>query len=152
MGTAESLVEHLFRHQAGRSAARLTRVLGPAYVALAEESVQEALVRALQTWPYGGVPDNPAAWLTTTARARAIDRLRRARVGAQKYALLGEQTTPDEGAFAMLTLGSDSTLADDLLRLIGDDFTVELHALEPRVDPPPDTPHIADVVLRARRH
>jgi len=40
---------------------------------------------------------------------------------------------------------------DDLVRLLGDDFTVELHAVEPRIDPPPDTPHIADVVLRARR-
>jgi SAM-dependent methyltransferase len=41
--------------------------------------------------------------------------------------------------------------ADDLARLLADDFTVELHAVEPRIDPPPDTPHIADVVLRARR-
>jgi SAM-dependent methyltransferase len=41
--------------------------------------------------------------------------------------------------------------ADDLGRLLGDDFTVELHAVQPRIDPPPDTPHIADVVLRARR-
>jgi SAM-dependent methyltransferase len=41
--------------------------------------------------------------------------------------------------------------ADDLCRLLGDDITVELHAVEPRIDPPPDTPHIADVVLRARR-
>jgi hypothetical protein len=40
---------------------------------------------------------------------------------------------------------------DDLERVLGDDFTVELHAVEPRIDPPPDTPHIADVVLRARR-
>jgi len=42
--------------------------------------------------------------------------------------------------------------ADDLDQLLGDDFTVELHAVEPRIDPPPDNPHIADVVLRARRH
>ena len=41
--------------------------------------------------------------------------------------------------------------ADDLDQLLGDDFTVELHAVEPRIDPPPDTPHIADIVLRARR-
>jgi hypothetical protein len=41
--------------------------------------------------------------------------------------------------------------ADDLDQLLGDDFTVELHAVEPRIDPPPETPHIADVVLRARR-
>ena len=46
---------------------------------------------------------------------------------------------------------ADYVDADDLRRLLGDDFTVELHAVEPRIDPPPDTPHIADVVLRARR-
>ena len=46
---------------------------------------------------------------------------------------------------------ADYVGADDLGRLLGDDFTVELHAVEPRIDPPPDTPHIADVVLRARR-
>ena len=46
---------------------------------------------------------------------------------------------------------ADYVDADDLARLLGDAFTVELHAVEPRIDPPPDTPHIADVVLRARR-
>jgi SAM-dependent methyltransferase len=46
---------------------------------------------------------------------------------------------------------ADYVDADDLVRLLGDDFTVELRAVEPRIDPPPDTPHIADVVLRARR-
>jgi len=46
---------------------------------------------------------------------------------------------------------ADYVGADDLYRLLGDDFTVELHAVAPRIDPPPDTPHIADVVLRARR-
>jgi SAM-dependent methyltransferase len=45
---------------------------------------------------------------------------------------------------------ADYVGADDLGRLLGDDFTVELHAVEPRIDPPPDTPHIGDVVLRAR--
>ena len=47
---------------------------------------------------------------------------------------------------------ADYVGADDLGRLLGDDFTVELHAVEPRIDAPPGTPHIADVVLRARRH
>ncbi len=46
---------------------------------------------------------------------------------------------------------ADYVGSDDLRRLLGDDFTVELHAVEPRIDPPPGTPHIADVVLRARR-
>lgn len=46
---------------------------------------------------------------------------------------------------------ADYVGADDLSRLLSDDFTVELHAVEPRIDPPPDTPHVADIVLRARR-
>jgi hypothetical protein len=46
---------------------------------------------------------------------------------------------------------ADYVDADDLRQLLGDDFTVELDTVEPRIDPPPDTPHIADVVLRARR-
>jgi RNA polymerase sigma-70 factor (ECF subfamily) len=64
------------------------------------------------------VPANPAAWLTTAARARALDRLRRARVGTEKYALLGERSTSDEGAFPMLDQGDDTSLQDDRLRLI----------------------------------
>jgi len=46
---------------------------------------------------------------------------------------------------------ADYVAADDLLELLGDDFTVELHSVEPRVDPPPGTPHVADIVVRARR-
>ncbi len=46
---------------------------------------------------------------------------------------------------------ADYVGADDLVQLLGDDFTVELNVIEPRIDPPPDTPHIADAVLRARR-
>jgi SAM-dependent methyltransferase len=60
----------------------------------------------------------------------------------------------DEHREHMRSRGIDPTDyigADDLDRLLGDDFTVELHAVEPRIDPPPDTPHIADVVVRARR-
>ena len=51
---------------------------------LAEESVQEAFTIAIERWPRDGIPDNPGAWITTTARNRAIDRLRRDRVGATK--------------------------------------------------------------------
>ena len=47
---------------------------------------------------------------------------------------------------------ADYVGGEDLFRLLGEDFTVDLHAVMPRIDPPPGTPHIADVVLRARRH
>jgi RNA polymerase sigma-70 factor (ECF subfamily) len=71
------LVEHLFRHEAGRLVAVLGRRLGAAHFDLAEEAVQDALVLALRQWPFAGVPENPAAWLARTARHRALDRLRR---------------------------------------------------------------------------
>lgn len=71
------LVDHLFRRQAGRMVAALVRALGPARLDLAEDLVQEALVKALQRWPFHGIPDDPAAWLFRVARNLAIDRLRR---------------------------------------------------------------------------
>ena len=71
------LVEHLFRHESGRMVSTLVRILGPRHLDLAEEVVQDALVRALDLWPYQGVPDNPTAWLIQVARNKALDRLRR---------------------------------------------------------------------------
>ena len=55
------LVDHLFRRKSGQMVSILTRILGPANLDAAEESVQEALLRALQTWPTNGVPANPGA-------------------------------------------------------------------------------------------
>ena len=65
---------------------------------LAEEAAAEAFAVAAQRWPSGGVPDNPGAWLVTTARHRAIDRLRRDRVLASKLPLLAPEPTTDEPA------------------------------------------------------
>jgi RNA polymerase sigma-70 factor (ECF subfamily) len=82
------LTEHLFRHAAGRLVAALTRVVGPARLDLAEEVVQDALVRALEIWPYRGVPANPAGWLFAVARHLALDRLRRESILHRKLSLL----------------------------------------------------------------
>lgn len=73
------LSEHLFRHEAGRMVATLTRILGVHSLALAEDVVQEAFCRALEIWKFRGVPENPSAWLMTTAKNRALDVLRRER-------------------------------------------------------------------------
>ncbi|MGO8969442.1 MAG: RNA polymerase sigma factor [Myxococcaceae bacterium] len=70
-------VEHLFRHEAGRMVAALTRVFGIHNLALAEDVVQDALCRALEVWKFGGLPENPSAWLMATAKNRALDVLRR---------------------------------------------------------------------------
>jgi RNA polymerase sigma-70 factor (ECF subfamily) len=87
------LIEHLFRQQAGRMVAHLTRLLGPAHLDLAEETVQEAMLRALQTWPYQGVPENAAAWLFRVAHNIAIDGLRRNQVlGDKTNAIVSELT------------------------------------------------------------
>jgi RNA polymerase sigma-70 factor (ECF subfamily) len=71
------LVEHLFRHEAGRLLASLGRRLGLEHLDLAEEVVQDALVQALRQWPFHGVPANPTAWLARVAHNRALDLLRR---------------------------------------------------------------------------
>ena len=69
--------EHLFRHEAGRMIATLTRLFGVHNLALAEDVVQEAFCRALEVWKFRGVPENPSAWLMATAKNRALDVLRR---------------------------------------------------------------------------
>jgi RNA polymerase sigma-70 factor (ECF subfamily) len=70
------LVGHLFRHEAGRMAAVLTRLLGFNAFDLAEDIVQDSLLQAMSVWRYKGIPENPSAWLYTVARRRALDSLR----------------------------------------------------------------------------
>ena len=95
----------VFREEAGRLTAAMLRLLGN--FDLAEEVVQDSLVVALERWPAQGIPDNPGAWLMTTARRRAIDVLRRDRRYSEKLALL--ERAP---------LEPDAREADDRLRLI----------------------------------
>src|ERR1051325_3949948 len=71
------LVAHFFRHEAGTLISVLTGIFGINRLQLAEDVVQESLIRALRTWPYAGVPRNPAAWLTQTAKNLALDLIRR---------------------------------------------------------------------------
>jgi RNA polymerase sigma-70 factor (ECF subfamily) len=88
--------------------ATLTRWTGN--LALAEDAVQDATVRALETWRTDGVPENPVAWLRTVARRRAVDLIRREAARGEKEAA-AMQTLPDE-------VPVDSVVADDLLRLV----------------------------------
>ncbi|HET9521636.1 MAG TPA: RNA polymerase sigma factor [Candidatus Limnocylindrales bacterium] len=117
-----AIVDRVFREEQGRAVATLIRVLGD--FDLAEEAVQEAFVTALETWPARGVPDNPGAWITTTARNRAIDRLRRRKLLAEKEELLKRQAAIDEELAAAdpdAALDSEndmSPITDDRLRLI----------------------------------
>jgi predicted RNA polymerase sigma factor len=73
------LSEHLFRRESGRLVAALTRIFGIHNLTLAEDVVQDAFCRAIEIWKIRGVPDDPAAWLMTVARNRALDVVRRER-------------------------------------------------------------------------
>lgn len=75
----KSLIDHLFRHESGKLISVLTRIFGPHNLELAEDVVQDVLVKALDHWKYHGVPENPTAWLFTAARNKALDVIRRER-------------------------------------------------------------------------
>ena len=109
------------RVEGGRVIATLARLVGD--LQLAQDAAQDAAVSALERWPRDGIPANPAAWLTTVARHKALDRLRRE----------GHRTAREEGAVRMLEGAGDeplpdSVVRDDLLRLI---FTCCHPALAP---------------------
>ncbi len=99
MTDARVVVERTFRAESGAALATLTRMLGD--LEAAEDAVQEAFVEALRTWPDRGVPDRPGAWITTTARNRALDRVRREARRADREAAAGRATAdaaPDAAA------------------------------------------------------
>jgi RNA polymerase sigma-70 factor (ECF subfamily) len=106
----DAVLEGVFREETARAVAALIRVTGD--FALAEECWQDACERALRTWPERGIPDNAGAWLFRTARNRAIDRLRRDRVGREKAAAAAQI---DE----LRAMGDDMhEIPDDRLRLL----------------------------------
>jgi RNA polymerase sigma-70 factor (ECF subfamily) len=113
------LAERLFREEAGKLIATLTRLFGVGHLQLAEDVVQEALAKALRLWPFYGVPQNPAAWLTQTAKNLALDVLRREKTFAGKEAAIVawiEQSTSgparDEAGF------DENEIRDDRLRML----------------------------------
>ncbi len=114
----------LIRVEGGRALATLTRVFGD--LQLAEDSLQDAIVIALERWPETGVPASPAAWLTVTARNKALDRLRReGRRNEKEEAAMRDLSPPADDPDDS---PNDSTIDDDTLRLI---FTCCHQALAP---------------------
>ncbi len=109
------VTEHFFRQEGARLVATLTAHLGTHQLQLAEDVVQESLVRALQTWPYRGVPDNPAAWLTRTAKNLALDHLRRQQRWNTKQ---GSIAAEHERWLSTSVDETYDTFADDTLRLM----------------------------------
>ena len=107
-------IERVFRAEYGRAVAVLTRVFGD--IDTAEDAVQDAFAEAARRWPEAGLPPSPAGWIITTARNRAIDRLRREAARADKHAqaalLHAQDRTPaEEGPCAMTGCGSCSPAA-----------------------------------------
>lgn len=99
-----------------RLIATLSRMLRD--VPLAEELTQDALVAALEAWPTIGVPDNPGAWLMTTARRRALDVLRRGKMLADKHDMLARDMLQEQEIVPDFDAGLDDDIDDEMLRLV----------------------------------
>src|SRR6266481_985516 len=111
--------DHLFRREAGRMVATLTRVFGVHNLALAEDVVQDAFCRALEVWKFRGVPENPSAWLIATAKNRALDILRRQRTARTFAPELGRLLDSEWTlAPAVEELFAANAIKDDLLRMM----------------------------------
>ena len=106
-------VENTFREAHGQAVATLTRVFGD--ITLAEDAVQDAFVTAVHRWPRDGVPDNPAGWIITTARNRAVDVVRRSRRGRE---LAMQIATDGLRARSMSDPADQEPMRDDQLRLV----------------------------------
>ncbi|RYZ05235.1 MAG: RNA polymerase sigma factor [Myxococcales bacterium] len=105
--------------ESARVIATLSRIVRD--VGLAEELAQDALLAALEQWPEQGIPDNPAAWLTATAKHRALNTLRRGKMLQRKHEDLGYELgalQEPERLIAQLEAAMDDEVGDDLLRLI----------------------------------
>jgi RNA polymerase sigma-70 factor (ECF subfamily) len=123
-GARASAIEEIFRREAGRVLATLIRLLGD--FDLAEEAQQEAFAAALERWPSHGMPENPRAWLISTGRNKAIDRIRRDILFRTKIS--GELAAAESGLDATLDAADEEIFGDDRLRLI---FTCCHPALNP---------------------
>jgi RNA polymerase sigma factor (sigma-70 family) len=111
-------IDAVWRIESARLIAGLARMVRD--VGLAEELAQDALVAALERWPESGVPDNPGAWLMATAKHRAIDRFRRAKLLERKQEELGRELEAEQATTADFdaALDDEGDVGDDLLRLV----------------------------------
>jgi RNA polymerase sigma factor (sigma-70 family) len=114
---AHRTIEAVWRIESAKLIAGIARIVRD--VGMAEDLAQDALVAALEQWPNGGVPDNPGAWLMTTAKHRAIDQLRRSTRIERKHQQLGHELEAlQERAVPDLDAALDDHVGDDLLRLL----------------------------------
>jgi RNA polymerase sigma-70 factor (ECF subfamily) len=109
-------IDAIWRIESPRIIARLARMVHD--IGLAEDLAQDALVAALEHWPSAGVPDNPGAWLMTTAQRRAIDRIRHESLVRERHEQFGESLEPAPMGTPDDTARLDDDIGDDLLRLV----------------------------------
>ena len=109
-------IESVWRIESARLIAGLARITRD--IGLAEDLAQDALIAALEQWPHEGVPRNPGAWLMTTAKRRALDRLRRDKVADRSHAEIGRDLQAQQMAPPDVDRALDDDIGDDLLRLI----------------------------------
>jgi RNA polymerase sigma-70 factor (ECF subfamily) len=118
-GEISRLADHLFRHEAGKLVSVLTGIFGIDRLQLAEDVVQEALVRAMQTWPYYGIPKNPPAWLAQTAKNLAIDVFRREKSFQEKQPqIIAFVEQWSDGSPDVASPAFEDEIRDDRLRLM----------------------------------
>lgn len=118
MPDVQELVDHLFRHRAGQMVSTLTRILGPSNLDLAEDVVQEALLKALRQWPFSGIPDNPSAWLVQVAKNQALDVLRRGSSFRDKEPAIEKWFQQFQSEDERSGPAFEDELADDQLRMM----------------------------------
>jgi RNA polymerase sigma-70 factor (ECF subfamily) len=115
---SSELVDHLFRTSAGQMVSHLTRLLGPEHLDLAEEVVQDSLLKALQLWPHSGVPDKPAGWLFRVARNAALDAIRHLALTVEKTPAIVAEVAHATLLSADDYTGLEEQLRDDELRMV----------------------------------
>jgi RNA polymerase sigma-70 factor (ECF subfamily) len=111
------IVEHLFRHEGAKMVAILTGIFGIEHLNLVEDVVQEALSRALQTWPYHGVPENPSGWIMRASRNLALDVIRREKTFRAKEPEIARLIERD-GSAPEAPIFSEHEIADNRLRMM----------------------------------
>jgi RNA polymerase sigma factor (sigma-70 family) len=118
-GNIHQIIDHLFRHESGKLVSVLTKIFGPHNLQLAEDVVQDTLLKAMNSWKMNGMPENPSAWLFAAAKNKAIDVIRKQKrhqefAGSSSYLLHSEYTlTP-----TVNELMSKDAIEDDQLRMM----------------------------------
>ncbi len=113
------IISHLFRHESGRMASVLTRLLGADQFEVAQDIVQDALVKAMEVWPFHGIPENPSAWLYKVAKNKAIDYIRTIQTKTRVQTQLQQELKSEWGMSSRVNqLFRDEEIHDSVLRMM----------------------------------